>query len=100
MLSVLADDSTCFGALNGHTDIDLTDSHIKIDAIGQEALAFGGKTDDSRISVTDSDTRVVVRSALGRDTLTRDEDFFIKNGRHRFVINGEELERAVTINYT
>lgn len=100
VLSVLADDSTCFGALNGHTDIDLTDSHIKIDAIGQEALAFGGKTDDSRISVTDSDTRVVVRSALGRDTLARDEDFFIKNGRHRFVINGEELERAVTINYT
>ena len=100
VMNVLADKSTCFGALNGHTDIDFTDSHIKIEAIGQEALALGGRSGDTRITIADTDTNISVRSALGKDTLAPDENICIRNGRHRFTVNGVNIERDVIIEYS
>ena len=100
VMNVLADNSTCFGALNGHTDIDFTDSHIKIEAVGQEALALGGRSGDTRITIADTDTNISVRSALGKDTLAPDENICIRNGRHRFTVNGVNIERDVIIEYS
>lgn len=100
VLNVMADNSTCFGSLYGSSEVNLCDSHLKLDAIGQEALALGGyNRDDTYIRLSDSDTRIDIRSALGKATAAEDQNFLIKNGRLRMIINGSEVEHQVTIEY-
>jgi hypothetical protein len=96
----MADNSTCFGALYKSSDISLRDCHLHIETIGQEALAFGGYSEDTHIMLSDSDTKVDVRSALGKETFAPDENIIIKNSRHRVIVNGSEIKRPVTIDYT
>ena len=100
VLNVMADNSTCFGALYGSSDIDLSNCHLHIETIGQEALAFGGYSEDTRILLCDSDAKVEVRSALGKETFASDENICIKNSRHRLIVNGSEIKRNVTIDYS
>lgn len=100
VFNVMADRSTCFGSLNGGSDIKLCDSHILIDAIGQEALAFGGYNEDTKVLLSNTDSKVDVRSAVAKETMARDENITIKNSRHRLIINGSELKRPVTIDYS
>ena len=100
VLNIMADNSTCFGALYGASEINLGDSHLKLDAIGQEALALGGYNEaETFIQLTDSDTRLDVRSALNKATSASDKNFTVKNGRLNVIINGEEIEHTVTIEY-
>ena len=100
VLNIMADNSTCFGALYGASEINLGDSHLKLDAIGQEALALGGYNEaETFIQLTDSDTRLDVRSALNTATSASDKNFTVKNGRLNVIINGEEIEHTVTIEY-
>ena len=100
VLNTMADNSTCFGALYKSSDISLRDCHLHIETIGQEALAFGGYSEDTHVMLSDSDTKVDVRSALGKETFAPDENIIIKNSRHRVIVNGSEIKRAVTIDYT
>jgi DNA-binding LacI/PurR family transcriptional regulator/EAL domain-containing protein (putative c-di-GMP-specific phosphodiesterase class I) len=99
-VSSMADSSTCFGALSGSSDIDLKDTHLKLDSIGQEVLAFGGCNKDTRLRVTDSDMSIVISSALGKETTASDENICFRNVRFRLKINGENVERDVKTEYS
>ncbi len=100
VFNVMADNSTCFGALNGSTKLDLCHTHLKIETIGQEALIFGGYGEDTDIRISDVDAKVDIRSALGKDTFAPKEKIHTRNGRIRLTINGKEVDRPVTIEYT
>ena len=100
VFNVMADKYTCFGAPNGSTDINMVDSHMKLEAIGQEALVFGGYSEDTRVSVTEADTRIDVKSSLGKITCASEKNIKYTNGRLKLIINGAEVERQVNIDYT
>ncbi len=99
-LSIMADNSTCFGSLNGSSVIEICDSHLRVDAIGQDALVFGGFSEDTTVLLADSDTKIDIRCSSGRETLAPDRNVTIRNGRLRLTVNGQEVDRDVTVDYT
>ena len=99
-LNAMSEKSTCFGALYGSTEINFTESHFKLDAIGHEALIFGGYNENTKISITDSDSKIELKSGLEKFTYAPDSNINIRNGRYRIIINGNELDHNVTVNYT
>lgn len=99
VMNVMSDRLTCFGALNGKTELRFCDSHLRIEANGQEALAFGGYHENTDLLLSNADISVKVRSSLGKETLAPDEHIHVKNSRFRLVINGAEVERETTIDY-
>lgn len=100
VLNMMADDTTCFGALNGSSVLNLCESHLRIEANGQEALAFGGSSEDSDILLSNADVSVKLRSSRGTETLAPDDRFTIKNSRYRLVVNGVEAKRVTLMDYT
>jgi EAL domain-containing protein (putative c-di-GMP-specific phosphodiesterase class I) len=93
--NVMADASTVLGALNGRSDLDMSDTHLKIDVSGKNALVFGGYTEDSNIVLGNSDMSVKIRTTLEKETFARDKNIKIKNSRSRIIVNGHEVERNV-----
>ena len=98
-LNVMADRQTCFGAMQGRTELNFRDSHLRIEATGREALAFGGYNEDSDVNICNADISVKIRSALGKETLAPEANVHLKNSRFRLVVNGEDIERETTIDY-
>ena len=96
----MADSATCFGALNGSSDIEIHDAHLRLSIIGQKALAFGGYSEDTSIAITDSDVKIELKSADGKPTFAPDSSISVLNSRFRLIVNGNEIEKPVTINYT
>ena len=99
VMNVMSDRQTCFGAMNGKTELNFRDSHLRIETNGQEALAFGGYNENTDVRISNADISVKVRSALGKETFAPDENVSLKNSRYRLVVNGEEIERETTIDY-
>ena len=100
VLNVMANETTCFGAMRGKSVIHLTDTHLRIEVNGQEALAFGGSNEDSEVLLSNADASVKLRSSIGAETLAPDDQFTIKNSRYRLVVNGIEVERISLMDYT
>lgn len=85
--------STAVGALEGNSDIDISYTGIYFDIAGKKALAFGGCNENTKIRLKDSDTRVDIHTGLGKDTFAPEDQITIINGRCRFSVNDEGLER-------
>ncbi len=91
------DRSTCFGALNGISDIRSDNISLTVVSFGKEALVFGGYDEDTTVNLADSDTRVTLNTDLEKDTFAPDGKFKIINGRHIYILNGCEQKRNVII---
>ncbi|MCR4645663.1 MAG: EAL domain-containing protein [Oscillospiraceae bacterium] len=100
VLNMMADKMTGFGALNGKTDLCFRDSHLRIEANGQEAVAFGGVNDQTAIEIASADISVKLRSSFGKETLAPDDQIRIRNSRLRLVVNGQDIEREASVDYT
>ncbi|MBQ8078425.1 MAG: hypothetical protein IJ236_00540, partial [Oscillospiraceae bacterium] len=88
-----ADYATCLGALYGATDIRISYITLKLINSGQEALAFGGYSEDTCAEIINSDVHVNISTSLDKDTLAPPEQFRIINGREVFLLNGAEQTR-------
>ncbi len=99
IFNIMADKSTCFGALHGTSVLDISETHSKIDAIGQEALIFGGYNENTCVILSDSNSNIKVQNSIGKDTFASDENFSIKNSRLKLSVNGSVRERSVTMEY-
>ena len=100
VFNIMADKSTGFGALNGSSRLKMSDTHLKMEAIGHEALAFGGYSKDTSISIVDADAQVDIKNSIGKDTFAPEENIISKNGRLKIKINGKDLNRKTNIDYT
>jgi len=98
-LNVMADASTVLGALNGSTFLNISDTHLKVDAAGQNALVFGGYNEDTNVILCNSDINVKIRTSLGKETMADDRNVKISNSRFRLIVNGQEAERNGNISY-
>ena len=97
---VTADESTLFGTFHGVSDINVINSALKFENTGKQALVFGGYEPDTTLKLLDSDTQIVVHSAIGKDTFAPDENICIINGRRKIIINDAEVERPIIYDYT
>ncbi|SHM79139.1 EAL domain-containing protein [Ruminococcus flavefaciens] len=100
MINIMSDNSTIFGALNGISEIDLSDSSLKLESTGKNALIFGGFNDNTSIKLFNSDINAVVRSAEEKDTYADDENIHIVNGRLKILVNDKEIKHNIVFNYT
>ncbi len=94
-IALRSDDSTCIGALRGRTDLGIDHSSATLENAGNKALIFGGYKQITSIEMDKADIRIDVHNDLNRDTYAEDEDFTIKGGRVRCMINGKEFKRKV-----
>ena len=97
--SLRADHSTCFGSLYGASDIEIKYITLALNSSGQEAIAFGGYSEETSVYISDSDLRINLSSAIGKDTFAPPEQIKLCNGRHVIIINGEPVERNETTDY-
>ena len=98
--SIMADQSTCFGSLHGSTNIDFSDSHIKIDTFGQGALALGGYNENTNLSIIDSDIKFDLKTSEENYTRAPENNIHVQNGRYRITINDSEIEHDMKIEYS
>ncbi len=90
---IRSDDSTCLGANYGESYILIDKAGMNIDSMGKRALIFGGHDQYTRVEMRNSHTKTKVHNTLDLDTYAKKEDFVIINGRGKFLINDEPLER-------
>ncbi|MCR5718384.1 MAG: EAL domain-containing protein [Oscillospiraceae bacterium] len=90
---------TGLGTLYGESDIRFESITLSIVGTGPQALAFGGYEPCVSIYVLNSDQRVKINNALGKETLAPPEKIQLVNGRHLFRLNGKEIEHPIRWEY-
>ena len=98
-LNIGADTSTCMGAINGETEIEIGTASIRIDGAGEKAIAVGGYNENTKVSLSSVDTRVNLHNSFGKDILAPDEAISIVNGRYRVSVNDKEIERQLVYKF-
>ena len=94
-----ADYATCLGALDGATDIQVDTASMRMEVAGNQALVFGGYSEDTKVKLTSVDTKVDLHSAGKRDTYAKPENFIVENGRCEIIINDEKLDRDLVFKF-
>ena len=84
-------------ALHGETIYHQDRASVRFTGSGSHALAFGGTDTENEtiIYIEDSDTGVDINTACQRDTYAKDENFHIRHGKNRFIINGYPYKHKV-----
>ena len=100
VFNAMSDNATIFGALHGTTDIDLSDSSLKLEVTGKKSLIFGGYDGNTSLKLFNSDVNAVIRSAIGKDTYAPEESIHIVNGRIKILVNDKEIKHNIVFNYT
>lgn len=83
---------TCVGALNESTCIRVERASLRATAYGEKALSFGGFSGDTKVSLTDTDTSVKLKSETDKEKYLSPDIFTASGGRARFLVNGADLE--------
>ena len=99
-LNLRGEESTCVGALHGKTDIRMERGSLQIENVGTKALGIGGYTEDTDFFLDSGDIKEEIHNQIGVDTYVASERFRVVNGRSRFLINGEKLERKSEKGYS
>ncbi len=92
-VSLRSNESTCFGSLEGGSELHTQNVGLKIENAGQHALAVGGVEQKTKIDLNSTDIRVNVHNSLGVDTYAEDDDISILNGRVKFMVNDQSIDR-------
>ena len=99
MINMRANRSTCMGALDGKTKLDISYASIKLFNSGKEALALGGYNEDTYIELNSADTKVEVHNVINKDTFAPDDKIQIVNGRMSFIVNDKSVERKLRYDF-
>ena len=97
-INIRSNDSTCLGSLQGKTELRTASAGIRLENAGKNALAVGGVEKETKISLLSTDTRVDIHNSLGRDTFAEEKDISIEDGRIRFTVNDQNIERELKFN--
>lgn len=84
----------CYGSLEANTDLDVSAGVISVVSEGKQAISMGSLSGNARIQLRNTDTTSKVKNNLDTDIIA--ESMEIINGRSRFSLNGEEIEREIT----
>lgn len=98
-INMRANNSTCIGALDGKTKLDISYASISLFNSGKEALALGGYNEDTYIDLNSADTKVEVHNVINKDTFAPDDKIQIVNGRMSFIVNDKPVERKLRYDF-
>ena len=87
VLTVNADLAAGIGALNGHTEVSVGSATLRFNGSGNEIYCFGGVTEDTKASLTNSDVNIEIRSASGGVSRAPKEQIVFMHGRARIMVN-------------
>ena len=93
--NIRSENSTCMGAYNASSKIDIEIASLRAESVGKEALIFGGINGDTEVSLISVDTRIELHNAIGKDSMIEDDKFKIVNGKFKVMVNGERIEREL-----
>ena len=85
---------TGIGALEGNTMLETDSSALKLECMGEQALAVGGFNEEQSIVLRNSDTKWTVHNKLDKDVFTKEEDLRVVGGKARFVLNNSDIDRS------
>jgi hypothetical protein len=94
-VSLRSNESTCIGSLEGYTKLTTQNVGLKVENAGKNALAVGGKECETRIQLNSTDIRVDIHNSLGRDTYADEDNISIVNGRIKFMVNDQNIDRQL-----
>ena len=98
-LSMRADNSCAYGALDGTSRIIASFVSLHMTISGKNALAFGGRSENTDIILNNADTRCDVHNLIDKDTYAPPERIRLINGRRTFMVNDKEIERELTYDF-
>ncbi|MCR4588020.1 MAG: EAL domain-containing protein, partial [Lachnospiraceae bacterium] len=80
------------GSQEGTTNYKQERTSLRLLENGYRALAFGGFNDNTEVLMEDCDTLVEINTASQTDTMCKPENFHVRHGRNRFMVNGSSVE--------
>ena len=98
-ISMRADNSTGYGALEGSSRIYVAFASMHMGISGKNALALGGRSENTDIVFNNVDTRSDVHNLIDKDTYAPPERIRLINGRRTFMVNDKEIERKLTYDF-
>ena len=96
---IRGDKSTGLGSLDGASKLDFSIASVRVENAGEEALAFGGYSEDTEVNLMSVDTRVKVYNKLGKETFAAEDKVKIVNGRCKIYVNDVEVERELVFKF-
>ncbi len=93
------DISTCIGALEGASDIEVGLASLKCENAGEKALMLGGYNKNIRARFKGVDIRGDIHNSLDIDCYADEDDYSIENGRCRINVNDKPIERKLVYRF-
>ena len=93
------DISTCIGALEGASDIEVSLASLKCENAGEKALMLGGYNKNIRAKFNGVDIRGDIHNSLDVDCYAEEDDYSIENGRCRINVNDKPIERKLVYRF-
>ena len=87
---------TCLGALDEITDVKVENASLHATANGQKALAFGGFSGDTKVSLINADTTVKLKSEADKEKYLSADIINTVGGRTSVVLNGYDVDLEAT----
>ena len=86
------DRSTCFGSLQGKTEMKVSYTGIRIEGHGKDALVIGGLMGETSMDMSNSDMLVKIKTEAPVDLVTRKDSLTLLEARAQYTINEEEVD--------
>ena len=94
-----SEEGSCIGARNGMTMFSAAIATLRLENIGEDALAIGGPKGDVKAHLQNVDTKVTMHNSSGRDTFAADEDITFVNGSCSIFVNDTEIKRKLVYQF-
>ncbi|MBR6172550.1 MAG: EAL domain-containing protein [Eubacterium sp.] len=87
ILTVNADQAVGIGSLDGSTELMMGNATFRLNGSGNEVYCYGGLSEDTTVSMTNSDVSIDLRSASGAISKAPKEKIEYIYGRARIILN-------------
>ena len=98
-MNLRGEESTCVGALHGKTDFVMEHGSLQLENVGSKALGIGGYSEETTFLLDSGDIKEKIHNQIDVDTYAKKENFRIVNGRARFTVNDNKLQREAENHY-
>ena len=87
ILTINADQAVGIGSLDGSTELMMGNATFRLNGSGNEVYCYGGLSEDTTVSMTNSDVSIDIRSASGAISKAPEEKIEYIYGRARIILN-------------
>ncbi len=92
VVNARGDNSACFGALNGDTELILSYTGVRGEGHGRDAMVVGSVSGETGIRMENSDMLVKIKTEIPKDIVTCMDNLTLEEARCQYTVNDEEVE--------